>query len=451
MRWLSQWLSAGLLVQSALADELPTDHAPPSPAKYMPVLEKHSFRSPINTVNEFTGSRQVDGWDLGGSAVSHRSFVRLTAERQGQKGWIVNRNQYSEPDFSLEMELRASGGSPYLYGDGLAIWFVEAYEHLEGPVFGREDMWKGLGIFFDTFQNIDHQHHHRHPYIYAMVNDGTMHYVPDAEKKEQDASMQALPGAAENSGCSFDFRYHETRHDVSVLNHTRVHVYLKAGVIKMRVQQTFLGGESEWFDCFTMKEVKLPMTSGYFGVSSATGDLVDNHDIIHFTIRSLEGVDDPIADYDHWMTAEKQSEMLRIEEHDLRPAEALQRDYQRVLRAQAKAIKSLTVDVDKLAQQLEFQIASMDTSISVARKSVDEKSEQIKEVSQKIDSSVNDGLSEKLKEANDAVHSVRQEIEQVKKDGSGWGWPFIFLLIMFFALAGVGYNRYRKIMKSHLP
>ena len=31
-------------------------------------------------------------------------------------------------------------------------------------------------------------------------------------------------------------------------------------------------------------------------------------------------------------------ETLRIEEHDLRPAEALQRDYQRVLRAQATAI-----------------------------------------------------------------------------------------------------------------
>ena len=32
----------------------------------------------------------------------------------------------------------------------------------------------GLGIFFDTFQNIDHQHHHKHPYIYAVVNDGTL-------------------------------------------------------------------------------------------------------------------------------------------------------------------------------------------------------------------------------------------------------------------------------------
>ena len=48
--------------------------------------------------------------------------------------------------------LRASGTSPHLYGDGLAIWLVKASDHVEGPVFGREDKWNGLGLFFDTFQ-----------------------------------------------------------------------------------------------------------------------------------------------------------------------------------------------------------------------------------------------------------------------------------------------------------
>lgn len=31
----------------------------------------------------------------------------------------------------------------------------------------------------------------------------------------------------DNSGCSFEFRYLESRHDVSVLNHTRVHLTFK--------------------------------------------------------------------------------------------------------------------------------------------------------------------------------------------------------------------------------
>ena len=35
---------------------------------------------------------------------------------------------------------------------------------------------------------------------------------------------------------------------------------------------------------------------GFLGISSATGDLVDNHDIIEFSMRSLAGVDDAAAD-----------------------------------------------------------------------------------------------------------------------------------------------------------
>ena len=94
---------------------------------------------------------------------------------------------------------------------------------MAGPIFGNTDYFTGLGIFFDTFQNIDHSHHHKHPYIYVMQNDGTKSYIPDAETTG-DASKQVLPGAHENSGCSYEFRYAENREDVSVLNHTRVHM-----------------------------------------------------------------------------------------------------------------------------------------------------------------------------------------------------------------------------------
>ena len=110
----------------------------------------------------------------------------------------------------------------------------------------------------------------------------------------------------------------------------------------------------------------------YWGISSATGDLVDNHDIIQFVVRPLSGVADPDADYEAWAKAEsrprtwrtahtvhlppgalligravcvaqaeREEVQHRLEEFDLRPAESLQRDYQRVLRAQAFAIKQM--------------------------------------------------------------------------------------------------------------
>mmetsp|Transcript_28905 Transcript_28905/g.47959 ORF Transcript_28905/g.47959 Transcript_28905/m.47959 type:complete len:448 (-) Transcript_28905:484-1827(-) len=417
------------------------------PASANLLLERNSFAAPHSTTNEFTGFRTIDNWDAGGSASVHRSFVRITPEKQGQKGWISSRVMFSEPEWSLVMELRASGSSPYLYGDGLAIWLTETFEHIEGPVFGREDYWKGLGIFFDTFQNIDQNHHHKHPYIYAMFNDGTKHYVPDAEKPE--STNQALPGAHENSGCSFDFRYHEEREDVSVLNHTRVHVYYKDSTLKLRLQQTSIGMEGEWYDCFEMKDVKTP-ASGYFSVSSATGDLVDNHDIIHFSVRSLAGIKDPIEDYSVWKAAMESKERLTVSEFDLRPAEALQRDYSRVLRAQAQALKELKADLDKTMQSMEFQLAAMGVGISTARSRLEEKTEDLKQVTEKVEKSDAIWRTQELSDAKESVKAMKEEIEAVKRSSGGWGYPFFFLLILLIALAGIGYNRYRKIMKSHI-
>ena len=128
--------------------------------------------------------------------------------------------------------------------------------------------------------------------------------------------------------------------------------------LKLRLQQTALGERGEWLDCFEMKDVELP-PNAYFGISSATGDLVDNHDIMQFTVGSLEGVVDPIAHHESWVNAQDAQERAVLEEFDLRPAEATQRDYSRVLRAQASAIKSLTADVNKLKQSMEFQLASL--------------------------------------------------------------------------------------------
>ena len=75
-------------------------------------------------------------------------------------------------------------------------------------------------------------------------------------------------------------------------------------------------------------------SNAYFGISSATGDLVDNHDIVQFTVGSLEGVADPVQHHQAWTDAQDAQERAILEEFDLRPAEATQRDYSRVLRAQ---------------------------------------------------------------------------------------------------------------------
>ena len=48
------------------------------------------------------------------------------------------------------------------------------------------------------------------------------------------------------------------------------------------------------------------------------------------------------------------------------------------------------------------------------------------------------------------VLAMERDVKEVVSRSSAWGLPFWILFLLLVALAGVGYNRYRKIMKSHL-
>lgn len=81
-----------------------------------------------------------------------------------------------------------------LYGDGMALWYVSSPNEM-GPVFGGKDYFRGLGIFLDTYSNHNGPHgvrfyiylasliifQHSHPFISAMVSDGTLHYDHDKD------------------------------------------------------------------------------------------------------------------------------------------------------------------------------------------------------------------------------------------------------------------------------
>jgi mannose-binding lectin 2 len=50
-----------------------------------------------------------------------------------------------------------------------------------GPVFGSKDMFSGLAIILDTYSNHNGPHNHPHPYVSAMVNNGTASYDHDRD------------------------------------------------------------------------------------------------------------------------------------------------------------------------------------------------------------------------------------------------------------------------------
>ena len=88
---------------------------PPSPFK---VLDTVSFAAPNEEISLYTGMRDLEYWEVGGTSTVHRNFVRLTGEKQGSKGWLAARQPLSAPAWSALLELRASGSGLHLYGDG---------------------------------------------------------------------------------------------------------------------------------------------------------------------------------------------------------------------------------------------------------------------------------------------------------------------------------------------
>ncbi|XP_072489908.1 VIP36-like protein isoform X2 [Notamacropus eugenii] len=135
---------------------------------------------------------------------------------------------------------------------------------LPGPVFGSKDNFVGLGVFVDTYPNEEKQQERVFPYVSAMVSNGSLSY-----DHERDGRPTEL------GGCTAMVRN---------LNHD---TFLVIRYVKRRLTIMLdIDGKHEWRDCIDVPGVRLPR--GYFfGTSSVTGDLSDNHDIISLKLFEL--------------------------------------------------------------------------------------------------------------------------------------------------------------------
>lgn len=97
-----------------------------------------------------------------------------------------------------------------------------------------------------------------------MVNNGTLHY-----DHEQDGINSEL------AGCECKFRGLEN--DARVL----VQYYSDRLTIKTDIDNSGI-----WRDCISVQGVYLP-SHYYFGITAATGDLSDNHDILAIKMQTL--------------------------------------------------------------------------------------------------------------------------------------------------------------------
>jgi len=205
----------------------------------------------------------VPGWDFQGSTMVTNSYIRLTPDQQGRQGALWNRIPCRTRNWEVQVQFRVTGTTRDLFGDGFAFWYSKD-RMVQGPVFGSRDQFSGLAILADTYAN-GPATTRNHPYISAMVNNGTVAYD------------QATDGAASAlGGCQAQLRnlQHETWLAIRYEND------------RLTVSHD-LHNQRSWSPCFTLDGVRLP-TGYYFGLSATTGDLSDAHDIIAVKTYELD-------------------------------------------------------------------------------------------------------------------------------------------------------------------
>jgi len=223
---------------------------------------EHSLSKPYSTISGFGAGSSY--WDFGGNAMITGNYVRLTSEKNGEAGFLWNNvpTEFKNWELHLHYKIKSSKAKQ-MGGDGMALWYTKDRMQ-RGNVFGAKNTFVGLGVFLDTFAN-DWNNDHKFPQVSAMVSNGDQSFNHD-----KDGMDTALGSCFAN----IRDRSHETFLLVRYEN-------------KQLTVKTDVDNNKSWESCFHVDGVNLPKGL-YFGISSATGDLFDNHDVISLKVYEIE-------------------------------------------------------------------------------------------------------------------------------------------------------------------
>ncbi|KAB0366732.1 hypothetical protein FD754_010888 [Muntiacus muntjak] len=224
---------------------------------------------------------------LGIDAIPSSDQIRIAPSLKSQRGSVWTKTKAAFENWELEVTFRVTGRGR-IGADGLAVWYTEN-QGLEGPVFGSADMWNGVGIFFDSFDNDGKKNN---PAIVIIGNNGQIHY-----DHQNDGANQAL------SSCQRDFR------NKPYPVRAKITYYQKT--LTVMINNGFTPDKNDYEFCAKVENMIIP-AQGHFGISAATGGLADDHDVLSFLTFQLTepGKEPPTVDKE---ISEKEKEKYQEE------------------------------------------------------------------------------------------------------------------------------------------
>jgi len=213
----------------------------------------------------------LPSWVLQGDAQIKDSFIRLAEDRQGRRGsiWNVVPNTYPEWEVVFTFRIHGVSGQG---ADGLAFWYTERTGQ-QGSLYGSSEIFKGLGIVIDTYDNDGTG---LHPYVMVLQNDGTQ-----LTKQDHEHGAHKDRVGTELDGCTMHIRNLANPSSVKI-TYREHRLKVSVGIENLPYQQ-----------CIDLSNIVVP-AGYYFGFSAATGDLADNHDLHSFTLHGLDSKGDPL-------------------------------------------------------------------------------------------------------------------------------------------------------------
>ncbi|KAJ6240899.1 vesicular mannose-binding lectin [Anaeramoeba flamelloides] len=211
----------------------------------------HSFGPP------FLGS--LRHYELGENALILSDSVSLTTNTRSQRGSLWGKVKNSFKSWEAEIHFKITGKAR-MGAEGFAFWYTK--ERLQpGPVFGNQNKFDGLGVFFDSFDNNGNKDN---PFIQVMLGNGKIEY--EHSKDGSTTSLGQCPAKFRNTKGPAKVKIIYENDELTILTD-----FTDSGVYQ---------------NCLVLQNVDLP-TENYFGFSAETGFLSDNHELIRFNLKGL--------------------------------------------------------------------------------------------------------------------------------------------------------------------